>query len=89
MDDRTRFLILSLGGESYALPITRLLEIMVPRDIQKDANLTAMFEGKIEFRGKLIPVLNIKKIFQLPGALGRPSWWSRASKARLGSWSTR
>jgi len=84
MDDRTRFLILSLGGESYALPITRLLEIMVPRDIQKDANLTAMFEGKIEFRGKLIPVLNIKKIFQLPGALGATLLVVKSVKGTVG-----
>jgi hypothetical protein len=41
----------------------------VPQDIKKDANLTEMFEGKFEFRGKWIPVLNIKKIFRL---LGKP-----------------
>jgi len=70
MDEGTRFLILSLEGESYAIPITRLLEITIPRDIQKDANLTEMFEGKIEFRGKRIPVLNAKKVFKLPGKPG-------------------
>ena len=29
-----------------------------------------MFEGKVQFRGTLIPVLNVKKIFKLTGALG-------------------
>ena len=29
-----------------------------------------MFEGKFEFAGKWIPVLNIKKIFRLPGKPG-------------------
>jgi chemotaxis signal transduction protein len=71
MDKGTRFLIVSLGGESYAMPITQLLEIAVPQAIKKDANLTEMFEGKFEFRGKWIPVLNIKKMFRLPGKPGR------------------
>lgn len=70
MDEGTRFLILSLEGESYAIPIARLLEITMSRDIQKDANLTAVFEGKIEFRGKKIPVLNAKKVLKLPGKPG-------------------
>ena len=52
MDKGTRFLIVSLGDESYAMPITQLLEIAVPQAIKKDANLTEMFEGKFEFRGK-------------------------------------
>jgi purine-binding chemotaxis protein CheW len=84
MDDRTRFLILSLSGESYALPITRLLEITVPRNIQKDPNLTEMFDGKFEFRGRLIPVLNTKKIFKLPGALGETLLVVKSIKGTIG-----
>jgi purine-binding chemotaxis protein CheW len=84
MDDRTRFLILSLSGESYALPIVRLLEITVPRALQKDPNLTEMFEGKIEFRGKLIPVLNIKKLLKLPGALGETLLVVKSVKGMVG-----
>ena len=87
MDDRTRFLILSLSGESYALPITRLLEITVPRNIQKDPNLTEMFDGKFEFRGRLIPVLNTKKIFKLPGALGETLLVVKSIKGTIGCWS--
>jgi purine-binding chemotaxis protein CheW len=84
MDDRTRFLILSLGGESYALPIARLLEITVPRALQKDPNLTEIFEGKFEFRGKMIPVLNIKKIFKLAGALGETLLVVKSVKGTVG-----
>jgi purine-binding chemotaxis protein CheW len=84
MDEKTRYLILSLGGESYALPITRLLEITVPRDIQKNSNLTEMFEGKIEYRGKMIPVLNTKKIFNLPGKLGETLLVVKSAKGTLG-----
>jgi chemotaxis signal transduction protein len=45
MDAETRFLIVALGGESYAMSITRLLEIVVPQAIKKDANLREVFEG--------------------------------------------
>ena len=67
MSEGTRYLILSLQGEGYAFPISRLLEITMPRNIQQDKSLSEAFEGKCEFRGKFVPVLNLKKIFNLPG----------------------
>ena len=84
MNEGTRFLIVSLGGESYAMPINRLLEIAVPQAIKKDANLTEVFEGKFEFRGKWIPVLNIKKIFRLPGKPGTALLVVNSAKGVLG-----
>ncbi len=84
MDEGTRFLIISLGGESYAIPIARLLEIAVPRNIRKDPNLTGLFEGKFEFRGKWIPVLNIKKILKIPGEPGSALLVVNSTKGVLG-----
>lgn len=77
-------MILSLEGESYAVPITRLLEITVPRGIQRDAKLTEVFEGKIEFRGKWIPVVNVKKIFKLGGKPGAALLVIKGAKGLLG-----
>jgi chemotaxis signal transduction protein len=65
MDEDKRFLILSLEGESYAIPITRLVEISAPRQIRKDPNLTEIFEGKTDYRGKWVPVVNLRKIFKI------------------------
>lgn len=84
MDSGARFLILSLYGESYAIPIDRLLEITVPRDMQRDTNLTELFEGKFEYRGKWIPVLNVKKIFKLPGKPGAALLVVKSAKGVLG-----
>lgn len=84
MDDSSRFLILSLGGENYALPITRLLEITVPRNIQKDPKLTELFEGRFVHRGKSIPVLNMKRVFKIPGAPGETLLVIRSAKGTLG-----
>lgn len=84
MDEGTRFLLLSLEGENYALPIARLLEITTPRDIRKDPDLTGLFEGKFEFRGKRIPALDIKKLFKLPGAAGTTLLVVKSGKGTLG-----
>jgi len=84
MDEGTRFLILSLAGESYAIPITRLLEITVPHGILPDANLTEVFEGKFEFRGRLVPVLNIKKVLKIPGPAGAALLVVNSAKGILG-----
>jgi purine-binding chemotaxis protein CheW len=84
MDEGTRFLILSLAGEEYAIAITRLLEITASRQLQKDPNLTEMFEGKFEYRGKLIPVLNIKKVFKLSGPPGVTLLVVKSGKGMIG-----
>ncbi len=84
MDESTRFLILSLDNGRYAIPITRLLEIAVPREIRKDAGQAGMFEGKYEFRGKSIPVLNIKKNFKLQGGPGTALLVVNTMKSMLG-----
>ncbi len=84
MAEATRFLILSLGGESYAILISRLLEISVPRDIQKDRNLTEAFEGKFDYRGRLIPVLNIKKVFKISGSPGSVMLVLNSGKGEIG-----
>ncbi len=84
MDDSSRFLILSLGGDNYALPITKLIEISVPRNLQKDAKLTELFEGKIVHRGKTIPVMDVKKVFKISGPPGAALLVVRCAKGVLG-----
>jgi len=84
MAEGTRYLILSLQGEGYAIPISRLLEITVPRDIQKDKSLSDVFEGKCEFRGKFVPVLNLKKIFNLSGNKGTALLMVQNAKGMMG-----
>lgn len=84
MDDGKRFLIMSLGGEFYALPISRLQEITIPRDIQKDDKLTEFFEGKFEYRGKWIPVVNMKRVFRIQEPVGSTLLIVKAAKGLMG-----
>jgi chemotaxis signal transduction protein len=84
MDASNRFLILSLEGEGFAIPIASLLEITVPRNIQKDPKLSEVFEGKTAYRGKLIPVVNLKKVLKLAGRAGGGLIVIKSSKGPVG-----
>lgn len=84
MEDKTRFLIVTIEGESFAIPIASLLEITVPRNIQKDQKLSEIFEGKLDYRGKMIPVVNLKKVLKLPGNPGGGLIVVKSSKGVLG-----
>ncbi len=85
MDVGTRFLILSLGGDKYALPIAKLLEITIPRAVSKDSSLPAVYEGKLEYRGQWIPVLDIKKVFKIDGKTGTTLLVIKTIKGILGA----
>ncbi len=84
MDVGTRFLILSLGGDKYALPISKLLEITIPRGVYKEAKLPDVFEGNLEYRGQWIPVLDIKKVFKVDGKAGTTLLVIKTLKGILG-----
>jgi purine-binding chemotaxis protein CheW len=84
MDEEKRFLILSLEGESYAIPITRLVEISAPRQIQKDPKLTEVFEGKVDYRGKWVPVINLRRVFKIQGGTSTALLIIKSAKGVLG-----
>lgn len=84
MEDVTRYLIVSLDGEGYAVPVARVAEIATSQGLEPDRNLTAAFEGKIEFRGRRIPVLNLKKLLRLQGEAGKAMLVLRSEKGEVG-----
>jgi purine-binding chemotaxis protein CheW len=84
MDATTRYLVLSLEGESFAIPISSLLEITVPRSIQRDPTLPEIFEGKYEYRGTQIPVVNLKKMLKLSGKPGGSLIVAKSARGVLG-----
>jgi len=84
MGTETRFLILSLDGEGYAIPIDRVAEITVPREMRRNGDLTEVFEGRVEFRGKWMPVLNLRKLFKLSGAPGSVLLIVKTGKGDIG-----
>ncbi len=84
MAESTRFVILSLEGDKYAIPLSSVVEITALQGLERDRNLTEIFEGKTEFRGKRLPVVNIKKLLRVEGLPGRILLVLKGAKGMFG-----
>jgi purine-binding chemotaxis protein CheW len=70
-EETTRQLVIfSLGGEEYALPITRVQEIIRYTEPRSVASRTPWLRGVINLRGKIVPVCDLAQRLGL--ALERP-----------------
>jgi purine-binding chemotaxis protein CheW len=59
-EETTRQLVIfSLGSEEYALPITRVQEIIRYAEPRSVASQTAWIRGVINLRGKIVPVCDL------------------------------
>ena len=54
-----QLVIFSLGSEEYALPITRVQEIIRYTEPRSVASRTAWIRGVINLRGKIVPVCDL------------------------------
>lgn len=60
----SQYVIFSLGEEEYGLNISYAQEIIrVPDQITKLPNMPAFIDGVFNLRGKVIPVIDLKKRF--------------------------
>ena len=70
-DDQTvagsdnQFVSFLLGGEEYAVDIMRVQEIIRISSITKVPRMPDFVEGVINLRGKVIPVIDLRKKFLL------------------------
>ncbi|MEJ5228359.1 chemotaxis protein CheW, partial [Thermodesulfovibrio sp.] len=55
-----------LGGEEYAVDILKVQEINRMKEITRVPNAPYYVEGVINLRGKVIPVVSLRKFFGLP-----------------------
>jgi purine-binding chemotaxis protein CheW len=64
--DEIQLVVFKLGEEEYGVPITQVQEInrlVTPTKIPKSPEFV---EGVINLRGKIIPIIDLKKRFSLP-----------------------
>jgi two-component system chemotaxis sensor kinase CheA len=63
-------MLVQVEEEKYAIPISSIIEtaILKPSEI-----LTAHRQHVIDFRGRIVPLVSLKKVFQVPGELERES----------------
>ena len=55
-----------LGGDEYGVDIKDVHEVIVMQKITKLPNLPAYIEGVVNLRGKVIPIIDLRKHFNLP-----------------------
>jgi purine-binding chemotaxis protein CheW len=55
-----------LGNENYAVNILKVQEINRIKEITKVPNAPSHVEGVINLRGRVMPVINLRRIFGLP-----------------------
>ena len=60
-----QFVGFRLGGEDYAIAITKIQEIIVMKPITRIPQVPAFIEGLINLRGSVIPVVNLRTLFGL------------------------
>ncbi len=55
-----------VGSEEYALDIMRIKEIIHPLKITPVPKVPAFIEGVVELRGAILPIVDLRKRFDLP-----------------------
>lgn len=68
MRDYLQVVSFRLGGEDYAIEITKAKEIILVEGITRVPQMPPWIEGVINLRGNVIPVLDLRKRFALPEA---------------------
>jgi len=63
-----KYLTFRLGGESYAIPVLHVREIIQPTTITAVPQMPDAVRGVINLRGKIIPVMDLRRRFNLPAA---------------------
>jgi purine-binding chemotaxis protein CheW len=61
-----KYLVVTLGPESYGIPVLKVREIIRPCPITPVANMPVHVRGVINLRGKIIPVVDLRLRFGLP-----------------------
>jgi purine-binding chemotaxis protein CheW len=61
-----QFVVFRLGNEEYGIPITQVKEINRLTTATKVPKSPAFIEGIINLRGQIIPIIDMKKRFDLP-----------------------
>ena len=57
-----------LAGEEYGIQITKIQEIILPGEITRIPQVPHFIEGLINLRGSVIPIIDLRKPFNLPSS---------------------
>lgn len=69
-EEDVRICLFTVGGDSYAVTVDTLVEIIIPQKIFPVPTTPAHVLGVINLRGNIVPVVDIRPILALPPAEG-------------------
>ncbi len=67
---KNTFLSFRIGKETFAVSVQKVLEVLERQHITEVPNVPDYVEGVINFRGKIIPVIDTRLKFNLPKRTG-------------------
>lgn len=65
MVEEKQYVVFSLAGEEYGIDIVTVQEIIVPTKLTKLPNMPPYFLGVFNLRGSVIPLMDLKKRFNI------------------------
>ncbi len=63
-----QYVVFLMGGEKFVLEVGRVVEVLKHRDVRLIPNMPEFLVGVIDFRGRVIPVMDLRKRFRLAPA---------------------
>jgi purine-binding chemotaxis protein CheW len=61
-----KYLVITIGGESYGIPVTKVRQIVRLLPITPVANMPPHVRGVINLRGRIVPLVDLRRRFGLP-----------------------
>lgn len=65
VSQQDQYIVIELGTEKYALKISEVYEIIKMQKITAVPNSKTFLEGVTNIRGKIVPIISLRKRFQL------------------------
>ncbi|MBO8165160.1 MAG: chemotaxis protein CheW [Brevibacillus sp.] len=65
VSQQDQYIVVELGTEKYALKISEVYEIIKMQKITAIPNSKAFLEGVTNIRGKIVPIISLRKRFQM------------------------
>jgi len=65
VSQQDQYIVIELGTEKYALKISEVYEIIKMQKITAVPNSKAFLEGVTNIRGKIVPIVSLRKRFRL------------------------
>ncbi|WP_206514597.1 chemotaxis protein CheW [Brevibacillus marinus] len=70
VSQQDQYVVIELGTEKYALKLSEVYEIIKMQKITAVPNSKPFLEGVTNIRGKIVPIISLRKRFQLAEAPG-------------------